>query len=50
LYNYDAATNDELSFREDDIIGIVTRDSGGWWEGELNGKRGWIPANYVQEL
>jgi len=50
LYNYDAATSDELSFREDDIIGIVTRDSGGWWEGELNGKRGWIPANYVQEL
>jgi len=38
-----------LTFREGDIIIIVQKDPGGWWEGELNGKRGWIPANYVKE-
>ncbi|KAL6061526.1 Unconventional myosin-Ie [Balamuthia mandrillaris] len=38
-----------LSFREGDVIFIVQKDPGGWWEGEMNGRRGWIPANYVQE-
>lgn len=48
LYDYDAATDDELSFKEGDVIVVVQKDSGGWWEGELRGKRGWIPANYVK--
>jgi len=49
LYNYQGATQDELSFQEGDIISILKKDPGGWWEGELKGRRGWIPANYVQE-
>eukprot|EP01133_Synstelium_polycarpum_P004330 gene4330-5057_t len=48
LYDYDAASQDELSFKEGDQIAIIQKDNGGWWEGELKGKRGWIPANYVQ--
>jgi len=50
LYDYDATTNDELTFREGDILTILQKDPAGWWEGELNGQKGWIPANYVQEL
>jgi len=50
LYNYQGATQDELSFREGDMIAILKKDPGGWWEGELKGRRGWIPANYVQEI
>lgn len=23
---------------------------GGWWEGTINGKYGWFPSNYVQEI
>jgi len=50
LYDYPGQTADELTFREGDIITIIKKDPGGWWEGELNGQRGWIPANYVEEL
>lgn len=49
LYPYTGATAEELSFQEGDMIAILKKDPGGWWEGELRGKRGWIPANYVQE-
>jgi len=28
---------------------IHKKDPGGWWEGELSGKRGWVPANYLEE-
>eukprot|EP01114_Cavostelium_apophysatum_P015538 TRINITY_DN424_c0_g1_i2.p1 TRINITY_DN424_c0_g1~~TRINITY_DN424_c0_g1_i2.p1 ORF type:complete len:1158 (+),score=312.59 TRINITY_DN424_c0_g1_i2:262-3735(+) len=48
-FDYEAQTPDELSFREGDSILIHQKDPGGWWEGELNGKRGWVPANYVKE-
>jgi hypothetical protein len=48
LYDYDATTEDELSFKEGDQIVVIQKDQGGWWEGELRGKRGWIPANYVK--
>lgn len=50
LFPYEAATDDELTFNEGDIIFIVQKDQAGWWEGELNGKKGWVPANYVQEM
>merc|ERR1711862_342602 len=50
LYDYDATTDDELTFREGDIITILQKDPAGWWEGELNGQKGWVPANYVQEI
>jgi len=50
LYPYDGQTQDELSFPEGAILLIHKKDPGGWWEGEINGKRGWIPANYVQEM
>jgi len=50
MYPYQGQTQDELSFNQGDVIIIHKKDPGGWWEGELNGKRGWIPANYVQEI
>jgi len=50
LYPYTGATPEELSFQEGDMLTILKKDPGGWWEGELRGKRGWLPANYVQEI
>jgi len=50
LYDYSAGSQSELSFRAGDIITVLRKDPGGWWEGELQGRRGWIPANYVQEM
>jgi len=47
LYDY-TGQNDELSFKEGNLITILDKDSGGWWKGELDGKIGWLPANYVE--
>ncbi|CAI9562590.1 unnamed protein product [Staurois parvus] len=55
LYPYDAINEDELSFKEGDIINLINKDTGdpGWWKGELNGKEGVFPDNFaaiIQEL
>ncbi|EKM79458.1 hypothetical protein AGABI1DRAFT_59094 [Agaricus bisporus var. burnettii JB137-S8] len=36
-----------LSFRAGQVIHVFNRDPSGWWDGELEGKRGWFPSNYV---
>lgn len=36
-----------LAFKAGDIIHVLNRDNTGWWDGELNGKRGWFPSNYT---
>lgn len=50
LYDYEAAEDGELSFKEGDIIILKTRDDAGWWQGELNGQLGWFPSNFVEEI
>lgn len=36
-----------LSFRASQVIHVLNRDNSGWWDGELEGRRGWFPSNYV---
>ncbi|CAL1712901.1 unnamed protein product [Somion occarium] len=36
-----------LAFRAGQVIHVLNRDSSGWWDGELDGRRGWFPSNYV---
>ena len=36
-----------LSFRAGENIQVLNRDPSGWWDGELDGRRGWFPSNYV---
>ena len=51
LYDYDQQQPDELTFKVGNVMNIVSKDAGGsWWECELNGKKGWIPSNYVKSL
>ena len=40
----------QLKFKKGDIITITQKEDGGWWEGTLDGKTGWFPSNYVEEL
>jgi hypothetical protein len=47
--HFPGSTATELSFNAGDILVIHRKDAAGWWEGELNGKVGWIPSNYVKE-
>ncbi|CAE6448556.1 hypothetical protein ACGC1H_005559 [Rhizoctonia solani] len=37
-----------LAFRAGQLIHVLNRDSTGWWDGELEGRRGWFPSNYVK--
>ncbi|XP_047193941.1 CD2-associated protein isoform X3 [Hippoglossus stenolepis] len=50
-YEYDALHEDELTLGIGDIIKNVRYiDEDGWMEGDLNGKRGLFPDNFVKEL
>ncbi|NXL87027.1 CD2AP protein, partial [Alectura lathami] len=51
IFPYEGS-NDELSFKEGEIIQIITKDTGepGWWRGELNGKEGVFPDNFAVQI
>ncbi|XP_070784013.1 SH3 domain-containing kinase-binding protein 1 [Enoplosus armatus] len=49
-FDYEAQQDDELSLTVGDIILNIRRDDGGWWEGELGGRRGLFPDNFVREI
>lgn len=46
LYDYDADDRTSLSFRQGDIIQVITQLESGWWDGVIQGVRGWFPSNY----
>ncbi|KAI9828806.1 MAG: hypothetical protein M1832_001911 [Thelocarpon impressellum] len=46
LYDYEADDRTSLSFRRGDIIQVITQLESGWWDGFINGVRGWFPSNY----
>ncbi len=46
LYNYDADDHTSLSFRQGDVIQVLTQLESGWWDGVINDVRGWFPSNY----
>ena len=50
LYAYGGQHDDELAFEAGDIINLVSKDEEAWWKGELNGRTGVFPSNYVEEM
>jgi len=50
LYKFTGEIPTELSFNAGDIITIHNSSHPDWWQGELNGRHGELPANYVQLL
>ncbi|XP_049870085.1 SH3 domain-containing kinase-binding protein 1-like isoform X2 [Pectinophora gossypiella] len=50
LFPYTAVNDDELTLAEGDIVSIVSKDAPdrGWWRGELHGRQGLFPDNFVQ--
>ncbi|KAL6712721.1 cell division cycle-related protein [Lecanora helva] len=50
LYDYDADDRTSLSFRQGDTIQVLTQLASGWWDGIINGVRGWFPSNYCQVI
>lgn len=49
VYPYEAENDAELSFGKGDMINVYKKNDNGWWVGELNGKTGLFPSNYVQD-
>eukprot|EP01126_Amoeba_proteus_P053435 TRINITY_DN6510_c0_g1_i23.p1 TRINITY_DN6510_c0_g1~~TRINITY_DN6510_c0_g1_i23.p1 ORF type:complete len:316 (-),score=94.21 TRINITY_DN6510_c0_g1_i23:301-1188(-) len=47
LYDYTADEEGELTFKEGDIILILSKDPSGWWRGRTEGGEGDFPSNYV---
>ncbi|XP_044041171.1 proto-oncogene vav-like isoform X2 [Siniperca chuatsi] len=49
-YDFSARDRSELSLREGDTIKILSKKAhSGWWKGEVYGRVGFFPANYVEE-
>lgn len=52
LYDYDATSDEELTFFEGDVLRIIRTEphdvDDGWWEGELRGQKGIFPSLVVE--
>uniref|UniRef100_A0A8C4PH95 CD2 associated protein n=1 Tax=Equus asinus asinus TaxID=83772 RepID=A0A8C4PH95_EQUAS len=52
LFAYEGTNEDELTFKEGEIIHLISKETGeaGWWKGELNGKEGVFPDNFALQI
>ncbi|XP_060163966.1 CD2-associated protein isoform X2 [Globicephala melas] len=52
LFAYAGTNEDELTFKEGEIIQLISKETGeaGWWKGELNGKEGVFPDNFAVQI
>ncbi|XP_044526069.1 SH3 domain-containing kinase-binding protein 1 [Gracilinanus agilis] len=49
-FDYKAQHDDELTISVGDIITNIKKEDGGWWEGQVKGRRGLFPDNFVREI
>lgn len=47
LFDYDATSEQELTFKEGDWLEIKQKDDSGWWWAALGSKQGFVPNSYV---
>ena len=50
VLDFERRDDDELGFRKNDIITIISQKDDHCWVGELNGHQGWFPAKLVEVL
>ncbi|KAM6995007.1 SH3 domain-containing protein 21 isoform 1-T1 [Tautogolabrus adspersus] len=52
MFDYKAKAEDELDLKMGDMVVILRKETEdeGWWEGELNGRCGFFPDNYVMVI
>ena len=46
LFQYQAERPDELSFKEDELIIVISKDNPDWWLCKIGDKQGLVPASY----
>ncbi|KAI8339107.1 SH3 domain-containing protein [Chlamydoabsidia padenii] len=50
LYSFKTNDRSSLQFEQGDCIEVLTKLKSGWWDGWLDGARGWFPSNYVEVI
>lgn len=50
MHDFERHDPDELGFRKNDILTIISQKDEDCWIGELNGLVGWFPARFVELL
>jgi hypothetical protein len=52
LYDYDARTDEDLSFKKGEHLIILNDTQGDWWfaQSKTSKQKGYIPSNYVAKL
>lgn len=50
LYDFEPTESGELGFQKDDVIVVLATSYQDWWKGELFGRQGIFPVNYVEEV
>eukprot|EP01136_Pigoraptor_vietnamica_P001024 Opistho-1_new@27084 len=48
LFEFDPKEDNELGFKEGEIINIIDDSDPNWWRGEIGGFTGFFPANFVE--
>ncbi|XP_074650813.1 endophilin-A-like [Tubulanus polymorphus] len=50
LYDFEAENESELEFKENEIITLTQQLDENWYEGEIHGRTGLFPCNYVEVI
>ncbi|KAM8847605.1 SH3 domain-containing protein 21 isoform 1-T1 [Synchiropus picturatus] len=52
MFDYEAKAEDELGLKAGEVVMLLRKETEdeGWWEGELNGRRGFFPDNFVMVI
>jgi len=52
LYDYEARTNEDLSFKKGEFLEILNNTQGDWWfaKSKITKEDGYIPSNYVAKV
>ncbi|KAF0022821.1 hypothetical protein F2P81_024802 [Scophthalmus maximus] len=50
IADFSRTSKHEIELRTGDLVEIVEKNQNGWWFCECDGKRGWVPASYLEPL
>jgi hypothetical protein len=51
LFDYEARDQlNELTIHKGDVLVLLNEEDSDWWEGELNGSKGYFPKTFVKKI